>query len=156
MTALDKERLLNLLSESHHANLNSLEGVNLHLPVHPDSNWQVRDIFWHLSVWDREVTKSIRAFSVKDEYSIPALDEHSFNERAFQEGQEFSSEQVVERYKITREDFINSIDELPVELFNSDLLYPWGDERGDITKLVKYMVEHDVEHRQEVILAAGK
>jgi hypothetical protein len=35
------------------------------------------------------------------------------------------------------------------------MLYPWGDERGDISLLVHYMVEHDEEHLGEILKAVG-
>ena len=32
-------------------------------------------------------------------------------------------------------------------------IYPWGDERGTIARLVEMMTEHDVEHRDEIVKA---
>lgn len=153
MTAVDKKHLLDLLSESHTANLSSLEGNVMEVPVHADSDWQIRDIIWHIAVWDRQVTKSIRAFTAGGEYAIPAHNEDEFNERAFQEGRKLTEEQVIEEYEQARGDFKASVQELPQEKFSEDLLYPWGDERGDISQLVEYMVEHDAEHRDEIAAA---
>ena len=153
MTADNKKRLLDLLSESHTANLSSLEGNDMEVPVHADSDWQIRDIIWHIAVWDRQVTKSIRAFKDGDEYAIPALNEDEFNELAFQEGRKLTVEQIIEDYEQARGDFIASVQELPQEKYSEDLLYPWGDERGDVSQLVAYMVEHDTEHRDEIAAA---
>ena len=153
MTAVNKKRLLDLLSESHTANMSSLEGNVMEVPVHADSDWQIRDIIWHIAVWDRQVTKSIRAFKDGGEYAILALNEDDFNERAFQEGRKLTEEQVIEGYEQGRADFKASVQELPQEKYSEDLLYPWGDERGDVSQLVEYMVEHDAEHRDEIAAA---
>jgi len=153
MTAVNKKHLLDLLSESHTANLSSLEGNVMEVPVHADSDWQIRDIIWHIAVWDRQVTKSIQAFSDGDEYALPAFNENDFNERAFQEGRKLTEEQILEGYEQARADFKASVQDLPQEKYSEDLLYPWGDERGVVSRLVEYMVEHDAEHRDEIATA---
>jgi len=153
MTILDKKHILDLLSESHTTNLALFEGSNLEVSVHENSDWQIRDIIWHITIWDRQVTKSIRAFMDGGEFAIAAFDEHEFNERAFEEGRILTEDQVIEDYKQAREEFEISVKELPSEKFSDDMLYPWGDEQGDISQLVKYMVEHDGEHRDEIAAA---
>ena len=153
MTTINKNRLLDLLSKSHTANLTSLEGIDMEVPVHADSDWQIRDIIWHIAVWDRQVSKSIQAFTDGDEYAIPALNEDEFNERAFQEGRMLTEDQIMEEYEQSRADFKASVQNLPQEKYSEDLLYPWGDERGDVSHLVEYMVEHDAEHRDEIAAA---
>ncbi len=153
MTAVNKKHLLVLLSESHTANLSALEGNVMEVPVHADSDWQIKDIIWHIAVWDRQVTKSIQAFSDGGEYALPAFNENEFNERAFQEGRKLTEEQIIEGYEQARADFKASVQELPQEKYSEDLLYPWGDERGDVSQLVEYMVEHDAEHRDEIAAA---
>jgi hypothetical protein len=153
MTILDKKHILDLLSESHTTNLALFEGSNLEVSVHENSDWQIRDIIWHITIWDRQVTKSIRAYKAGGEYAISAFNEDEYNKRGFEEGRKLTEEQVIEDYKQAREDFEISVKELPSEKFSDDMLYPWGDEQGDISQLVKYMVEHDGEHRDEIAAA---
>jgi hypothetical protein len=150
MTILGNKHVLDLLSDSHTANLSLLENADLEVPVHADSDWQIRDIIWHIAVWDRQVTKSIRAFQDGGEFAIPEFNEDKFNERAFQDGRKLTNEQVIEEYERARGDFNASVQELPPEKYSEELLYPWGDERGDISQLVETMVEHDAEHRDEI------
>ena len=50
--------------------------------------------------------------------------------------------------------FCKAIEDIPDELFSGDLLFPWGNESGDIRKLVGYMIEHGIEHRDEIIKAS--
>ncbi len=42
---------------------------------------------------------------------------------------------------------------MPSAQYPGDLLYPWGDERGSIAQLVELIVEHDAEHRDEIVKA---
>ena len=42
---------------------------------------------------------------------------------------------------------------MPSAQFPGDLLFPWGDERGSIAELVEFIVEHDAEHRDEIVEA---
>lgn len=38
-----------------------------------------------------------------------------------------------------------------IDLFPGDLLYPWGGERGTIAQLVEFLIDHDAEHRDEIV-----
>lgn len=155
MITKDIKHSLELLSESHNANLNLVEGSDLGTPVHENSDWQIRDIIWHITAWDREVTRSINAFHTGSEYAISAFNEDEYNEFSYHEGRKLTEKQVIDEYKKAREEFKLSVQGIPVEKKSADLLYPWGDERGDIFQLVEYMVEHDAEHRAEISAALG-
>jgi hypothetical protein len=155
MNSGDKDYLLDRLAESHSTLQTLLEGINLELLVYSESDWRIRDILGHIATWDREVTKSLRAFLAEIEYVIPGLygDETEFNEQAVIEQRELSTQQIIAEWEQAREDFKAAINEIPTERFPGDLLYPWGDERGSIAQLVEYMIEHDEEHRDEIVKA---
>ncbi len=153
MTAGDKKHLLDLLADAH-SNLHAtVDGIDPELRVHTDTGWRIREIIGHLATWDREVAKSIRAFRAGTEYSIPNLDEGVFNQQAALVQQELTVQQVFAEWEEAREDFKAAVQEMPSDQFPSDLLYPWGDERGSIAHLVELMVEHDAEHRDEIVMA---
>ncbi len=153
MTADDKQRLLDLLANAHSALRSTVKGIDTELRVHTDTGWRIRDIIGHIATWDNEVTKSIRAFRTGTEYSIPDLDEDAFNQQAAMVQQELTAQQVFAEWEQAREDFKTAVQEIPPDQFPSDLLYPWGDERGSIAHLVEYMIEHDAEHRDEIVKA---
>ena len=157
MNSRDKDYLLDRLAETHSAIHRLIEGIDLELRVYSESGWRVRDILGHIATWDREVTRSLHAFLTESEYVIPDLDddETDFNEKAVTEQRTLSINQIVEEWKQAREDFKTAIKEIPTEKFPGDLLYPWGNERGSITRLVEYMIEHDEEHRGEIGKALG-
>jgi len=153
MTLEDKKRLLELLSQSHAATRSALEGIDPEIRVYPDSDWRIRDIIGHIATWDREVAKSLRAFRVGKEYAIPDHDETAFNEQAVLGQRELTTQQLFEEWEQAREEFMQAVEDIPLDQFPGDLLYPWGDERGTIAHLVEMMVEHDVEHRDEIVRA---
>jgi hypothetical protein len=153
MISDDKTYLLNRLSETHAAIQAILEGIDLELRVYSDTDWRVRDILGHIATWDREVTKSLRAFLDGDEYVIPdiAEDESDFNELAVIEQRKLSTQQIFSEWEQAREDFKAVINAIPTDKFPGDILFTWGDERGSIRQLVEYMIEHDEEHKDEIV-----
>ena len=148
--------LSDLLAESHAATQKLLETIDLDLQIYTDPVWRARDVIWHIAVWDRQVTRSIEAYQFGGKYSIPDFDEHEFNAAALKEGREISIEQVMKGSNQARQEFHRVVERLSPDKFDAELLYPWGDESGDIIQLVKYMVDHDEEHRQEIIAAANQ
>jgi hypothetical protein len=153
MTAEDKDYLSKLLSDSHAATQSTIEGTDPEWQVYEDSGWRIRDVISHIAEWDRQVTKSLRAYQAGTEYAISNLDEDDFNEVAVMEQRALSTEQVYEEWEAARQDFIEAVQEIPDDSFPGDLLYPWGDERGGIAQLVQYMVDHDAEHQEEIVKA---
>jgi hypothetical protein len=154
MNVGSKDDLLKKLTDSHSATRTLLEGVDLELRVYSDTDWQIRDILGHIATWDREVSKSLRAFNAGTEYSIPDFDdENDFNVQAVLEQRKLETEQIQVECEQARVDFQDAIRDIPSDQFPGVLLYPWGDERGSIPKLVEYMIEHDGEHRDEIVKA---
>jgi hypothetical protein len=153
MTVGDKEYLLEKLTEALSATRAILKGVDLEMRVYTDTDWRIRDILGHITTWDREVTKSLRAFLAGTEYVIPDLDEDEFNQQSVLEQRQLSTQQIQMEWEQARDDFKEAIREIPSDQFSGDLLYPWGDERGSIAQLIEYMIEHDDEHRNEIVKA---
>jgi hypothetical protein len=121
--------------------------------VYRDTDWRIRDILGHITTWDREVTKSLRAFLAGTEYVIPDLDEDEFNQQSVLKQRQLSTQQIQVEWEQARDEFKEAIREIPSDQFPGDLLYPWGDERGSIVQLIEYMIEHDDEHRDEIVRA---
>ena len=155
MESSDKNYLLGKLTETHSAIKKIFEGIDLERRVYEDTDWRIRDILGHIATWDREVTKSLRAFLTDFEYVIPDLDDEltDFNEQAVTAQRELSTQQIVAEWEQAREDFKAALSDIPTDKFPGDLLYPWGDERGSTAQLVDYMIDHDEEHRIEILKA---
>ena len=151
----DKNSLLERLTETHSAFRAMLKGIDLRMRVYTDADWRIRDILGHIATWDREVTKSLRAFLAGTEYVIPEFDGDvtKFNQQAFLEQRQLSTQQIYVEWEQARGDFKHALLEIPLDQFPGDLLYPWGNERGSIAKLIEFMIDHDHEHREEIMKA---
>jgi len=155
MSGKDKEQLLEKLAETHLAIRSKLNEVDLEMPVHKGSGWRAREILGHIATWDLETARSINAYRAGSEYSVTDLDdsEVDFNERAVLAQQKLSNQQVLDQWELAYDELKRSVQEIPIELFSGDMLYPWGSDRGSVTRLVEYMLEHAVEHRDEILNA---
>ncbi|MBC8506544.1 MAG: maleylpyruvate isomerase N-terminal domain-containing protein [Anaerolineales bacterium] len=155
MSAEEKKRLIKLLAKAHIATRATLDEVDLEMPVFTDSGWRIRDIIGHIATWDQETAKSLRAYQEGSEYSIPDLDEEEteYNERAVVEQKKLSTQQILAEWEQAHGELKKAVQEIPEDQFPGDMLYPWGDERGSIATLVEYMIEHAVEHQDEIIKA---
>lgn len=150
MTAEEKQRLVDLLIETYTKTLACVQKIDPELQVNPETDWRVRDIVGHLATWEREAAKSIRASQAGEEYSIPGFDEDGFNDQEVQEQRKLSVQSVFALWEGAHQEFIAAVKHMPVDRFGSDLLYPWGDERGNVSRLVEYMTGHADEHREEI------
>ena len=151
MTSGDKNYMLDKLTTTQATIQYILAGVDLELTVYADTGWRIRDILGHIATWDWEIVKVLQAFLAGDEYLIPGIqdDESDFNAEAVAAQRSLSTEQILADWKQSRQDLLAAIDEIPLERFPGDFVYPWGDERGPITRLVEYFIEHDEEHQAE-------
>jgi len=158
MSNKGKEGLLKSLAESHLETQKSIEGIDLEATVYTEGDWRVRDLLGHCATWERESTKSIRAYLRGSEYSIPDLDEeeHGFNEREVEKQRKLSDEDLIKEWESAREEIKAVVKEISEDKFAGELLYPWGGEYGSVSQLVDFMVEHDEEHREEILKAVGR
>jgi len=127
-----------------------LEGIDLTIPIYKDRDWSIKDIFGHISTWDRQVTKSLNAYKSGKEYSIPDFDEDAFNQQQVLEGRMLTDQQVLGEWDQIRKKFIVALQDIPLDRYPGDVLYPWADERGSVARLVQYMFDHDIEHKSEI------
>ncbi len=155
MSNTEKKHLIDQLTETHLATRATLDDVDLDMLVHKETGWRVRDIVGHIATWDWEIAKSLRAYQAGSEYLTPNLDEEEveFNQNAVLEQQKLTDQQILNEFETACDEFRKAIQEIPDDQFPGDLLYPWGDERGDIATMVEYMIEHSDEHREEIIAA---
>ena len=149
----DKNYLLERLTETHAALKGIVDGVDLTISIYTDPDWQIKDVLGHIATWDREVANSLRAFMAQAEYLTLDLDdeETEFNQHAVLEHRKLSNQQLVEEWEQARSDFKNALNDIPLNQFPGDLVYPWGEQSGSIGNLVKYMIDHTSEHLEEIM-----
>ena len=157
MSAKEKKRLIDSLTEAHLSLRTELDGVDLEMPAYKDDSWRIRDIVGHIATWERVVAKALRAYLAGSEYLVPNPEtyEDKYNEDEVLEQKKLSTQQILNEFGLAHDEFKNALQETPVDRFPGDLLYPWGEDRGDIATMIEEMIEHVYEHRDE-ILKAGK
>ena len=150
-----KENILTRLSDSHSELEQALEGLDLELVIHPDTGWCIRDILGHIATWDRVLIHSIQTFLEGSEYVIPGMvgDETDYNTQKVAEQKKLSSSEILKEWNQAREDFITIVQQIPTDKFFDELAFPWGDERGSLSVMIEYMIEHNGEHQAEILQA---
>ena len=153
-----KENILTRLSDSHTELEQALEGLDLELVIHPDTGWCIRDILGHIATWDRVLIHSIQTFLEGSEYVIPGMvgDETDYNTQKVAEQKKLSSLEILKEWNQAREDFITIVQQIPTDKFFDELAFPWGDERGSLSVMIEYMIEHNGEHQNEIMEALKK
>ena len=124
MTTEDKQRLIDLLTNTHSATRMVVEGIDLETRIYSESGWRIRDILGHIASWDRQVAKSLRAFRDGEDYAIPNFDEDATNKAMVLEQRDWTAGQVFTEWDLAREDFKLAVQEITFDKFPGDLLYP--------------------------------
>lgn len=145
-----KDELLNALSESYPPMFAQLEGVDLERVLFADSGWRGRELLSHMAAWNLAVAAALEHFLEGKEYLIPDFEEDKFNQRTAVEYPDLAASELVAKWKHSVVEMTFAIEAIPPERFPGELVYPWGDERGDIPTLVHYFIEHDQEHLAEI------
>lgn len=155
MSIKDKDYLLNKLTEAHLAIRATLDEIDLEMPAYKDDSWRIRDIVGHIATWERVVAKSLRAYLAGSEYLVPNPDTYVdvYNEDEVLDQKKLSTQQILNEFEMAHDEFKNALQETPLDRFPGDLLYPWGDDRGDIATMIEEMIEHIYEHRDEILNA---
>jgi len=155
MSADEKKRIIKELTEAYTEARTTLEDVDLEAIVFPESGWRAREIIGHIATWDQEAARSLRAYRGGSEYEISDLDEEEteYNQRAVDAQRGLSHQEILAEWKKGFEELRDAVQDIPIDQFPGDVLYPWGDERGSIAALVEFMIEHLVEHRDEIAKA---
>ena len=150
-----KETILIRLSNSHTELEQALEGLDLDLVIHTKTDWRIRDILGHIATWDRVLIHSIQTFLEGSEYVIPGMvgDETDYNAQKVAEQKKLSSSEILKEWNRAREDFITIVQQIPTNKFFDELAFPWGDERGSLSVMIEYMIEHNGVHQAEILQA---
>ena len=153
MTKEMKEKILQRLAETHDGLGKTIEGLDLDLVIHADTDWRIRDILGHIATWDRVLIRAIQSFLEGSEYVIPGMvgDETDYNQEKVIEQRTLPTEEIYQEWNKARKDFISAVQSIPPGKFNEELDYPWGDESGSLAVMIEYMVDHDGEHQEEIL-----
>jgi hypothetical protein len=150
-----KRDIIQRLADAHYALKKSIAGLDLEQVIHEDTGWRIRDILGHIATWDRVLIHAIVTFLAGSEYVIPGMvgDETAYNEQKVEEQSQLPSAEILKEWNQAREDFIDAVQRIPEDRFKDELAFPWGDERGSLSLMIEYMIEHDGEHQDEILEA---
>ncbi len=96
MTKEIKEEILQRLSETHDDLEKTIEGLDLDLVIHADTDWRIRDILGHIATWDRVLIHAIQSFLEGSEYVISGMvgDETDYNQEKVLEQRNLPTEEI--------------------------------------------------------------
>ena len=147
-----KQKILKGLGDTHMELEGTLEGLDLEMVVHTETDWRIRDILGHIATWDRVLVRAIETFLDGAEYVIPGMvgEETDYNAQKVAEQRDLPTSEIVKEWKESRGDFIAVVEGIPPERFFDELNFPWGEERGSLSLMIEYMIEHNGEHQEEI------
>ena len=150
-----KNDILKRLADSHAELKKALEGLDLEMIVHSDTQWRIRDILGHIATWDRVLIRAIQSYLSGSEYIIPGMvgDETDYNEGKVSDQGDLSTSEILQDWNQAREDFVSAVQDIPPDRLRDELNFPWGDERGSLSLMIEYMIEHNGEHQEEILEA---
>jgi hypothetical protein len=148
-----KEDIITRLSNTHSELEGVIEGLDLDLVIHTETDWRIRDILGHIATWDRVLIHAIETFLAGSEFVIPDMEgnEDDFNAIKVKEQRSLSANEILQEWNQAREEFIAAVKEIPFDRFNEELAFPWGDEMGSVALMIEYMIEHNGEHQEEIL-----
>jgi len=146
-----KDNLLELVNTTYPGLFEQLADVELERVIFEESGWRGRELLSHMAAWNLVVATALEHFSRGEEYLLPDFEEDEFNQRTALDHKDLPVDEVMAHWKHSVEEMTRSIEKIPAEKFPGELLYPWGGDRGDITQLVKFFIEHDQEHIAEIL-----
>jgi hypothetical protein len=153
MVDQNKKDILKRLAETHKSLDEAIGGLDLDLVIHADTNWKIRDILGHIATWDRVLIHAIDCFLEGSEYVITGMvgDETDYNQDKVLEQRKLPTLHILQEWDQARKDFITAVQKIPADKLNYELAFPWGDERGSLAVMIEYMIDHDGEHKEEIL-----
>ncbi len=154
MTEQERNKLMARLDETRRETMRMLAGIDLSRTVYPSPVWRGQDVIGHISLWEGEAAKSLRAFAQGREYVTDwAGDEDGFNNAAVDVRRSWSLEQIMTELATTREEMKAALMALPADRLSQIIRCPWG-ELGSVSYLIEGMIEHEIEHRDHILGAS--
>ncbi len=144
----DRDRLIQELDNARHVMLSTLEGLPPDKILYP--NWTVKHFLAHLTGWDEATTISLRHHAAGREPGTPAYKGIDFyNAESVSTRTTLDYDHIYKEWMQSREELKTIVRDLPEEIFDKELVYPWG-PTGSVCNLVWIMINHEHEHAEEL------
>lgn len=113
--------------------------------------WAIKEIIGHITAWEIVIHKAIQAFTAGDPpYFLLEQDFDRFNADAVRARGNWSLEEVLQEWKDIRADLRKTVEVLPPDLLQEEMVLPWGSERT-LAELIEILAEHESEHMENII-----
>jgi hypothetical protein len=113
--------------------------------------WRIKEAIGHITAWEIVIHKAILAFTAGDPpYFLHEQDFDRFNAEAVRARGNWSLEEVLQEWKDIRADLRKTIEVLPPDLLQEEMVLPWGSERT-LAELIEILGEHESEHMENII-----
>lgn len=143
------ERLIEQLGKARSTMLRAVSRVDEQREVCP--GWTIKEVLAHIAGWDAVGTSTVRAHMAGEQPPLlEARGIDAYNAYVVAGCETLSYEEVVQDWKQARRQFVDALDEAPLEKLRDRVQFPWG-ETGNISRLVSILVEHEREHATEIL-----
>lgn len=143
------ERLIEQLGKARTTMQRALSRVDRDREICP--GWTIKEVLAHISGWDAVGTSSVRAHLAGEQpppLEVRGID--TYNAYVVAGSETLTYEEVVEDWRRARRQLVKALEDAPLEKLRDRIEFPWG-ERGNISRLVSILVEHEREHALEIL-----
>jgi len=143
-----KKKLIRQLDEARAKLQAVLAGLDTQIEIYPP--WKLKELLAHLSGWDEATIASLQTHIGGGEPLTPAARGIDFyNAESVDTREALNYEQVVNEWKVTRDQLKATILDIPPDKFEQPLVYAWGPS-GSVSELVAVFVHHERAHAKEI------
>lgn len=117
--------------------------------------WTIKEAIGHITAWEIVIHTAIQSFQAGDPpYFMHEQDFDIFNAEAVLYRSSWSLEQVIQEWKVVRNDLRTTIESLADADLSEELVLPWGSERS-MAELIEIIGEHEGEHMENILKVTG-
>jgi hypothetical protein len=149
-----KARLLKQLEASYTNTVRALYGLDWDTIIHADSGWTIKDLVWHIAVWENEMLQTLRGVVTGHPHHIEGYDmndDDSFNARMRAARVHDSAEQIERDWHTIRLQFMHALAAVPLAALDYEALFPWTNKPLPLHTLITEALEHEAEHLREIL-----
>ena len=147
---------IKMLKETRETTRAKLKNVDINIVAHPDSGWRIKDVLLHLSWVDNEARRILDAFNNDQVYKMP--DEwmvRDINDKLYEEMKHYSDERTMLHFNDGFSELLFAYQRLQESKLSDAIHVPWGEDY-DLERFTQMTVDHETQHRNEIIEAINR
>ena len=153
MMMMTKDDVMEALEDQRENLLDAIEGLSDEQMVEPGvtGNWSVKDILYHLSLWEADLVKRLWQFSQNEKPTYLAHNEaemHALNEAWFRQGLGRPLERVLDDLAAVRKQTVRRVASLPDRDFEAPPAWLKKPSLGEW--IGEDSFKHEAEHAEQI------